>query len=108
MHHLLQERIQEGGGGHDSIEDARSAMRLAQLKFQFGPEFDLGPKQPEENLTETFYRRGLRNVLIDSAGACKRFAAANTDCDGVEHDEQVCHDTDVSNDECNEESFPRQ
>jgi len=86
-HSLLSESIQSGS--HDSVEDARTAMRLAQLKFTQGPDFALGPPLPEENLTETFDRRDLKSVIIDTPGSCKRFAAAHTDCDGVELDQTV-------------------
>ncbi|XP_049849018.1 uncharacterized protein LOC126317084 isoform X2 [Schistocerca gregaria] len=70
---------------HDSNEDARTAMKLALLKFKYGHR--LGSQQ--ENLCEYLSKNGKRTVLVDDACRCKRYAGSHTDCHGEASDEQL-------------------
>jgi RNA exonuclease 1 len=73
---LLGTRIQSRG--HDSIQDAMAAMRLAKLKFDRGPQFSLNENETE-SIFVAFSEAQNKCCIIDNDTICRRYAAADTD-----------------------------
>lgn len=71
---FLNRKIQCGGVGHDSIEDARAAMDLALLKIQKGPDFGKRSSFYKENLLSILHRHGCQCSLVDRRSILQRYA----------------------------------
>uniref|UniRef100_A0A7C9EVU6 Exonuclease domain-containing protein n=1 Tax=Opuntia streptacantha TaxID=393608 RepID=A0A7C9EVU6_OPUST len=84
---FLCKEIQDSGNGHDSVEDARTAMELALLKFRNGPDF--GSPQPfaKKKLLTLLSEHGKTSSFIDDVSIVKRHASG------------TCHALPVSSDE---------
>ena len=64
--HYLQQQIQTGEHGHDSVEDARTALALVQLKLRNGLGFG-EQRHASESLFTRLHRHGRRGALADTA-----------------------------------------
>eukprot|EP01120_Amphizonella_sp_Union-15-10_P005940 TRINITY_DN1832_c0_g1_i2.p1 TRINITY_DN1832_c0_g1~~TRINITY_DN1832_c0_g1_i2.p1 ORF type:complete len:410 (-),score=62.89 TRINITY_DN1832_c0_g1_i2:20-1249(-) len=60
---FLQRTVQENT--HDSIEDAKTAMALAKLKFENGPAFGLGNKANSVSLFSVLGSHGIAASIVD-------------------------------------------
>ncbi|XP_070579862.1 uncharacterized protein [Ptychodera flava] len=74
----LRESIQCGAKGHDSVEDAITAMKLVQLKIKKGP--SLGSFHDRhgkhiESIFSTLYRENVDSTMVDSLNVVKQFKA---------------------------------
>jgi len=78
---FLKRTIQTGADGHDSVEDARAAMDLAQLKFRHGPAFGVADEGPPkaDKLLAVLTDAGARCVLVDRPNAVNRHVAGSAD-----------------------------
>ncbi|KAK2974541.1 hypothetical protein RJ640_007385 [Escallonia rubra] len=101
---FLSREIQDSGNGHDSVEDARTALELALLKirhgkslnvFAFHLEQDFGVIGPDFGAPPSFMRKKLLTVLgdsgktssfIDNISVVKRYASESS------HAIPVCSD----------------
>jgi RNA exonuclease 1 len=63
---FLQRTIQAGEHGHDSVEDARTALALVQLKLRSPPGFG-EHRTATESLFVRLARHGRRVAMVDSA-----------------------------------------
>ncbi|KNC84806.1 hypothetical protein SARC_02981 [Sphaeroforma arctica JP610] len=74
----LDRSIQEGVGGHDSIEDARACLALYALKMKKGPRFGINTRtQVSESICRRLTRSKKTSVLIDKLELIKKHTDAN-------------------------------
>ncbi|GAQ87994.1 Exonuclease family protein [Klebsormidium nitens] len=85
----LHRTIQGGDKGHDSVEDARATMELAQLKIQNGPSFGEARAIIGESLIELLGRKGKRCTLVDRRRLLRRFAVGTSGAVIAESDDEV-------------------
>ncbi|XP_073035557.1 small RNA degrading nuclease 5 isoform X1 [Primulina eburnea] len=72
---FLSKEIQDSAKGHDSVEDARSALELALLKIMHGPGFGLPSTFLKKKLLTVLSESGKTSSLIDSVSIVKRYAS---------------------------------
>lgn len=85
---FLSKEIQDSGSGHDSIEDARTAMELALLKLRNGPDFGSPQGQfMRKKLVNVLSEFGKTSSFIDDVSIVKRYASG------------TCHALPVSSDD---------
>ncbi|KAK4801461.1 hypothetical protein SAY86_021948 [Trapa natans] len=82
---FLSKEIQLGNG-HDSIEDARTAMELALLKFRHGPDFGSSPSFMTKKLLSVLSDCGKSSSFIDEISIVKKYSS------GSSHAFPVCSD----------------
>lgn len=85
---FLSKEIQDSESGHDSVEDARTALELALLKFRNGPDFG-SPKGQfmRKKLVNVLGESGKTSSFIDDISIVKRYASG------------TCHALPVSSDD---------
>ncbi|XP_071722824.1 small RNA degrading nuclease 5-like [Rutidosis leptorrhynchoides] len=83
---FLQKEIQQSGNGHDSAEDARSALELALLKIRNGPDFGAPPSFMRRKLLSVLSDNGKIASFIDDPLIVKRYASDSS------HAFPVCSD----------------
>ncbi|ETW07753.1 hypothetical protein H310_02195 [Aphanomyces invadans] len=74
----LKIQIQTGDDGHCSVEDAACAMKLLQLKIQYGPLFPsiiAQDSHPRKLITELCHRKKSA-LIVDTAAACRSLAGS--------------------------------
>ena len=71
--HFLQKQIQTSESGHDSIEDARTAMALVQLKLQSGQGFG-EHRHASESLFTYLHRHKRRAAMVDTSAVVNAHA----------------------------------
>ncbi|XP_077980425.1 RNA exonuclease 5-like [Glandiceps talaboti] len=73
----LKEFIQTGNDGHDSVEDAIAAMKLAQLKIEKGPAMqsyhELLAKKKVESFFSTIQNEGIEGSMLDTLSNVRLF-----------------------------------
>ncbi|KAL8167604.1 hypothetical protein V2J09_009103 [Rumex salicifolius] len=74
---FLSKEIQGSVNGHDSIEDARTAMELALLKIRNGPDFG-SPKYTRKKLLTVLSEAGKTSSIIDDPDIVKRYASGTS------------------------------
>lgn len=75
------------GGSHDSVEDARAALELVQLKLKYGPDFGTPKSRGHRQgipLPMAVAEKGHRTCFVDRINMLKKFVADN--CSGVSVD----------------------
>ncbi|KAM7256003.1 hypothetical protein ACFE04_011744 [Oxalis oulophora] len=83
---FLSRDIQQSGNGHDSIEDAKTAMELALLKIKNGPDFGSPPSFMRRKLLSVLSESGKTASFIDDISIAKRYASESS------HTFPVCSD----------------
>ncbi|KAK8624097.1 hypothetical protein V6N13_065453 [Hibiscus sabdariffa] len=83
---FLSREIQQSGTGHDSIEDAKTAMDLALLKIKNGPDFGSPPSFMRRKLLTLLGECGKTSSFIDDISIVKRYASESS------HAIPVCSD----------------
>lgn len=83
---FLSREIQQSGTGHDSIEDARSAMDLTLLKIRNGPDFGTPPSFMRRKLLTLLGECGKTSSFVDDISIVKRYASESS------HAIPVCSD----------------
>ncbi|GMI89540.1 hypothetical protein like AT5G25800 [Hibiscus trionum] len=83
---FLSREIQQSGTGHDSIEDAKTAMDLALLKIRNGPDFGTPPSFMRRKLLTLLGECGKTSSFIDDISIVKRYASESS------HAIPVCSD----------------
>ncbi|XP_074280234.1 small RNA degrading nuclease 5 [Silene latifolia] len=87
---FLSKEIQDSGSGHDSIEDARTAMELALLKIRKGPDFGLAaPQFTRKKLLAVLSEAGKKSSFIDDVSIVKRYATGECHAFPVSSDEEA-------------------
>ncbi|KAH9621607.1 hypothetical protein KSS87_005263 [Heliosperma pusillum] len=87
---FLSKEIQDSGSGHDSIEDARTAMELALLKIRKGPDFGLAaPQFTRKKLLSVLSEAGKKSSFIDDVSIVKRYATGECHAFPVSSDEEA-------------------
>lgn len=86
---FLKRTIQSGS--HDSIDDARAAMELAQLKIRNGPEYGTvqGRAQQGEPLTLMLSRHKCRSCFVDRQSIVHRYVKGDSSGINVDTDIQA-------------------
>lgn len=74
----LSKEIQGSGNGHDSVEDARTAMDLALLKIKHGPDFGSPPSFTRKKLLTVLSECGKTSSLIDDISVVKRYSSESS------------------------------
>eukprot|EP00892_Ulva_mutabilis_P007171 jgi/Ulvmu1/4826/UM020_0111.1 len=90
---FLKRTIQSGS--HDSIDDARAAMELAQLKIRNGPDYGTpqGRAQQGEPLTAVLSRHKCRSCFVDRQHIVHRYVKGDSSGISVESDIQAVKHT---------------
>ncbi|KAF5749094.1 small RNA degrading nuclease 5 isoform X1 [Tripterygium wilfordii] len=86
---FLSKEIQQSGSGHDSIEDAKTAMDLALLKIKHGPDFGSPPSFIRKKLLAVLSECGKTSSFIDDSSIVKRYASASSHAFPVSSDEEA-------------------
>ncbi|GAB2270481.1 Small RNA degrading nuclease 5 [Dionaea muscipula] len=84
---FLSKDIQDSLKGHDSIEDANTAMELAVLKIRHGPGFGSPPNFLRKKLLTVLSESGKTSSLIDDVSIVKQYGCG------------TCHSIPVSSDD---------
>ncbi|XP_021760943.1 small RNA degrading nuclease 5-like [Chenopodium quinoa] len=84
---FLSKQIQDSECGHDSIEDARTAMELALLKIKNGPDFGSPRQFLRKKLLNVLSESGKTSSFIDDISIVKRYSSG------------TCHAFPVSSDD---------
>ncbi|XP_042376208.1 small RNA degrading nuclease 5-like isoform X2 [Zingiber officinale] len=71
---FLSREIQASGNGHDSIEDAKTAMDLALLKIRNGPDFGSPPQVTRRKLVSILHQNGKTCSLIDDISILRKYS----------------------------------
>ncbi|XP_078156623.1 polynucleotidyl transferase, ribonuclease H-like superfamily protein [Carex rostrata] len=88
-HMFLQWEIQKSKQGHDSVEDARTALELALRKIKLGPEYGVHPKSIYQKLVSVLKESGRTSSLIDDASILKRYSDESCNVISVSTDEEA-------------------
>eukprot|EP01134_Creolimax_fragrantissima_P001795 CFRG1795T1 len=73
----LDRMIQDGVGGHNSVEDARAALSLYKLKMEKGPQFGVTIKEDQsESMCTRLARQKKSSVMVDKMAAIKEHESA--------------------------------
>ncbi|KAF6139614.1 hypothetical protein GIB67_037561 [Kingdonia uniflora] len=86
---FLTREIQVSGNGHNSIEDARTAMELALLKIRHGPDFGAPPSFIRKKLVTVLSENGKSCSLIDDVSVVKRYAAGSCHAFPISSDDEA-------------------
>lgn len=86
---FLSKEIQQSGNGHDSIEDARTALELALLKIKHGPDFGSPPSLMRKKLLTVLSDSGKISSIIDDVSIVKRYASESSHVIPVSSDEEA-------------------
>ncbi|GMN48356.1 hypothetical protein TIFTF001_017535 [Ficus carica] len=86
---FLSKEIQQSGNGHDSIEDARTALELALLKIKHGPDFGSPPSLLRKKLLTVLSDCGKISSIIDDVSIVKRYASESSHAFPVSSDEEA-------------------
>ncbi|CAM9569647.1 unnamed protein product, partial [Chrysoparadoxa australica] len=73
---FLNRSIQDSTAGHDSLQDAKASLDLAQKKVQRGP--DYGMRGVKRNLLDTLGRKGVECVLVGVHEDCTTHSSVTT------------------------------
>ncbi|PON99713.1 Exonuclease/helicase-like [Trema orientale] len=84
---FLSKEIQQSGNGHDSTEDARTAMELAILKINHGPDFGSPPSLMRKKLLTVLSDSGKVSSIIDDVSIVKRYASESSHAFPVSSDD---------------------
>ncbi|KAL8141374.1 hypothetical protein V2J09_007395, partial [Rumex salicifolius] len=85
---FLSKEIQDSGKGHDSSEDAMTAMELALLKIKHGPDFGSPPQFTRKKLHAILEESGKTSTFIDNLSVVKRYASGTSHAIPVSSDEE--------------------
>ncbi|CAO2834274.1 unnamed protein product [Amaranthus hypochondriacus] len=86
---FLSKEIQDSGRGHDSIEDARTAMELALLKIKNGPDFGSAPQFTRKKLIDVLTESRKMSSFIDDRSIVKRHASGTCNAIPVSSDDEA-------------------
>ncbi|KZV41759.1 small RNA degrading nuclease 5 [Dorcoceras hygrometricum] len=86
---FLSKEIQDSAKGHDSVEDARSALELALLKIRHGPGFGLPSILLKKKLLTVLSESGKTSSLIDGITIVKRYASDASNSIPVSSDDEA-------------------
>uniref|UniRef100_A0A7N0TZG8 Exonuclease domain-containing protein n=2 Tax=Kalanchoe fedtschenkoi TaxID=63787 RepID=A0A7N0TZG8_KALFE len=86
---FLSKDIQGSGNGHDSIEDARTALELALLKIRHGPDFGTPPSLMRKKLLSVLCESGKTSSFIDDISVVKRYTSESSHAFPVSSDEEA-------------------
>ncbi|KAL2894147.1 Small RNA degrading nuclease 5 [Bienertia sinuspersici] len=86
---FLSKEIQDSACGHDSIEDARTAMELALLKIRHGPDFGSPRQFTRKKLLAILSESGKTSSFIDDVSIVKRYAAGTCHAFPVSSDDEA-------------------
>ncbi|XP_073140966.1 small RNA degrading nuclease 5 isoform X2 [Henckelia pumila] len=86
---FLFKEIQDSAKGHDSVEDARSALELALLKIRHGPGFGVPSTFLKKKLLTVLSESGKTSSLIDSVSIVKRYASEASHSIPVSSDDEA-------------------
>ena len=78
------------GQGHDSVQDAVTAMKLAKLKVENGPGFGITEPDSESIFRSVSVSSNTRSCLVDNSWVCKQHTYSTVDCIPTGSDEEVC------------------
>ncbi|KAL9275185.1 Small RNA degrading nuclease 5-like protein [Drosera capensis] len=85
----LSKEIQDSVKGHDSVEDAKTAMDLVMLKIQHGPDFGSPPNFTRKKLLTVLSEYDKTSSLIDDVSIVKRYACGTCHSIPVFSDDQA-------------------
>ncbi|XP_062099598.1 small RNA degrading nuclease 5 [Humulus lupulus] len=86
---FLSKEIQQSGDGHDSTEDARTALELALLKINNGPDFGSPPSLMRRKLLTVLSDSGKVSSIIDDISIVKRYASESSHAFPVSSDDEA-------------------
>ncbi|CAM8885571.1 unnamed protein product [Rhodiola kirilowii] len=86
---FLSKEIQCSGNGHDSAEDARTALELALLKIRHGPDFGIPPSLMRKKLLTLLSESGKTSSFIDDISVVKRYTAESSHAFPVSSDDEA-------------------
>lgn len=86
---FLSKQIQDSECGHDSIEDARTAMELALLKIKNGPDFGSPRQFLRKKLLNVLSEFGKTSSFIDDVSIVKRYASGTCHAFPVSSDDEA-------------------
>ncbi|KAJ4819093.1 Small RNA degrading nuclease 5 [Rhynchospora pubera] len=86
---FLQWEIQKSKQGHDSVEDARTALELALRKIKYGPEYGVHPKIIHRKLVSVLKESGRTSTLVDDASILKRYSDESCNVISVSTDDKA-------------------
>ncbi|GAB4860596.1 Small RNA degrading nuclease 5 [Ancistrocladus abbreviatus] len=86
---FLSKEIQDSGKGHDSVEDARTAMELAVLKIRHGPDFGSPPQFMRKKLLSILSELDKTSSFIDDVSIVKRYASGTCHAIPVMSDDEA-------------------
>ncbi|KAK9748865.1 hypothetical protein RND81_02G086000 [Saponaria officinalis] len=86
---FLSKEIQDSGSGHDSVEDARTALELALLKIRKGPDFGTAQQFTRKKLLSVLSEAGKKSSFIDDVSIVKRYATGECHAFPVSSDEEA-------------------
>uniref|UniRef100_A0A803NHD3 Exonuclease domain-containing protein n=1 Tax=Cannabis sativa TaxID=3483 RepID=A0A803NHD3_CANSA len=86
---FLSKEIQQSGDGHDSTEDARTALELALLKINNGPDFGSPPSLIRRKLLTVLSDSGKVSSMIDDVSIVKRYASESSHAFPVSSDDEA-------------------
>ncbi|XP_031383418.1 small RNA degrading nuclease 5 isoform X1 [Punica granatum] len=86
---FLSKEIQQSGNGHDSVEDARTAMELTLLKIRHGPDFGTSPSFMSKKFLSVLSDSGKNSSFIDEISIVKKYSSGSSHSFPVGSDDEA-------------------